>query len=87
MDYHREWSSKFEKVRALCNDDEDLFPQMAVDVAQANLDWGNTLLKQGDKAQAAKKFQKALKNLTEFTKKKHDPAMEKEVQKKLEECK
>ena len=86
MDYHREWSGKFSKVRVLCNDEKYLFPQLAVDVAQANLEWGDALVKQGKKESAKKKFTKALENLTLYTNKEHDPALEKEVQKKLQEC-
>ena len=87
VDFHRTWSTRYGKVRVVCNDDDKyLLPQLAVDVARANLDWGNALLKQGNKELAKKKFEKALINLTNYTRQRHDPAMEREVHQKLEQC-
>jgi len=84
---HRKWSSKFPKVRVVCdNDDRDLLPQFAVDVAQANLEWGELLLKQNKRDAAKKKFDKALENLTKYEKN-VDPAMITKVKAKLNECK
>ncbi|CAF1380399.1 unnamed protein product [Rotaria sp. Silwood1] len=43
--YNQIWANKFSKIRVVCNnDDKYLLPQFAVDVAQANIDWGNALL-------------------------------------------
>ena len=86
VEYHREWSTQFPKIRIICDDDKYLLPQLAVDVAQANLEWGEALLEQGKKDLAKKKFTKALKNLTDYTSGQHDPAFEKEILKRLEEC-
>jgi len=85
--YHLEWTKEYPKVRAVCNnDDEELLPQLAVDVAQANLDWGNTLLKDNKRDAAKQKFEKALTNLTTHAKR-PDPSMVNQVKSKLEECK
>jgi hypothetical protein len=84
---NREWSNKFTKVRVVCNnDDQDLLPQLAVDVAQADMEWGDALVKQGKRDKAKEKYEKALKNLSEHAK--HpDPLMINKVKGKLEECK
>jgi hypothetical protein len=91
---HRKWADNYSKVRVVCdNDDRDLLPQLAVDLAQSNIDWGNALLKAGDKEKAKKKFEAAQEQLNNPIHKKyqpprkHDPAMDAEIQKKLEECK
>ncbi|CAF1489639.1 unnamed protein product [Rotaria sordida] len=65
---HQKWVSKFSKVRIICNVDRVLHPQLAVDVAQANIDWGNALLNAGKRDEAKTKFQKALDNLTKHVK-------------------
>jgi len=84
---NREWSKKYSKVRVVCNnDDQDLLPQFAVDVAQANIEWGDALIKQGNRDKAKEKFRKALDNLNRHAKK-PDPSMVKKVKSKLEECK
>ena len=84
---HRKWADNFNKVRVVCdNDDRDLLPQFAVDVAQSNMDWGNALLKAGNKDKAKQKFQNAYDKLNDHVRN-HDPAMLAEIQKKLEECK
>jgi len=84
---NREWSNKYTKVRVVCNDDDrELLPQLAVDVAQANMEWGDALVKQGQRDKAKPKYQKALDNLNKYTKK-SDPTMIKKVQSKLDECK
>jgi hypothetical protein len=84
---NREWADKHPKVRVVCNnDDQDLLPQFAVDVAQANLEWGEALLKQNKRDLAIKKFEKALTNLTKHAKN-PDPAMVAKVKSKIEECK
>jgi len=85
--YHEEWSKKYSKVRVVCdNDDLYLLPQFAVDVAQANIDWGNALLKQGTRDKAKEKFQLAYEKLNNYARN-HDQAMDVEVKNKLEECK
>jgi hypothetical protein len=85
--YHQEWASKFSKIRTVCNDDDKyLLPQLAVDVAQSNLEWGTAFLKQNKREDAKKKFQKALDNLTKYAKH-SDPIMVNEAKRKLEECK
>ena len=85
--YHQEWAYKFSKVRVVCNnDDMYLLPQLAVDVAQANIDWGNALLKQQKHNEAKQRFEEALKNLTKHAKN-PDPTMVTQVTNKLEECK
>ena len=84
---NRAWADNHPKVRVVCNnDDQDLLPQFAVDVAQANLEWGEALLRQNKRDIAIKKFEKALTNLTKHAKN-PDPAMVAKVQSKLEECK
>jgi predicted negative regulator of RcsB-dependent stress response len=81
------WANKYSKIRVVCNDDDrHLLPQLAVDVAQANIDWGNALLQKGNRDKAKEKFERALTNLTEHAKK-PDPAMIKQVTNKLAECK
>ena len=41
VNYHLQWAAGYYKVRVVCNDDDKyLIPQFAVDVAQANIDWG-----------------------------------------------
>jgi hypothetical protein len=85
--YHKSWGDKFAKVRVVCdNDDLYLLPQFAVDVAQANIDWGDALLKQGTRDKAKEKFQLAHDKLNNYARN-HDPAMDMEIKKKLEECK
>jgi len=85
---NREWSSKYTKVRVVCNnDDQDLIPQFAVDVAQANIDWGDALVKQGNRDKAKAKYQKALDNLKSKSVRNPDPNMIQKVQAKLDECK
>ncbi|CAF1072688.1 unnamed protein product [Rotaria sordida] len=84
--YHQEWACKFSKVRVVCNnDDKYLLPQFAVDVAQATIDWGDALVKDGKRDAAKEKFQKALSNLTEYARN-PDPTMVNEVKIKLDEC-
>ncbi|CAF3817571.1 unnamed protein product [Rotaria sordida] len=82
---HQQWASKFSKVRIVCNDDRVLHPQLAADVAQANIDWGNALLNAGKRDEAKTKFQKALDNLTKHVKF-SDQAFLNQMQKKLAEC-
>ncbi len=85
--YHQEWANKYSKVRIVCdNDDRQLLPQFAVDVAQANIDWANALLKQGTRDRAKEKFQLAYDKLNKHGRN-HDPAMDVEIKNKLEECK
>jgi len=85
--FNLEWANKHSKIRVVCdNDDLHLLPQLAVDVAQANMDWGNALLKQGKRDQAKEKFQKAVENLTTYAKN-PDPDMIKQAKTKLDECK
>ena len=56
-----EWSQKFPKVRVVCNDDDKfLLPQLAVDVAQANIDWGDALLKDGQRDKAKEKIRQSM---------------------------
>jgi predicted negative regulator of RcsB-dependent stress response len=55
-------------------------------VAQADMEWGDALVKQGKRDKAKEKYEKALKNLSENAK--HpDPLMINKVKGKLEECK
>ncbi|CAF2614660.1 unnamed protein product [Rotaria sp. Silwood2] len=85
--YHQGWACKFSKVRVVCNnDDQYLLPQFAVDVAQANMDWGDALLKDGKRDAAKKKFEKADENLTKHARI-PDPVMVNQVKSKLAECK
>jgi len=84
---NREWSKNYSKVRVVCNnDDQDLLPQLAVDVAQANIELGDALVKQGSRDKAKEKFEKALKNLTKYDQV-SDPTMIKKAKTKLDECK
>ncbi|CAF0873595.1 unnamed protein product [Rotaria sordida] len=85
--FHQTWTKKYSKVRVVCdNDDLYLLPQFAVDVAQANIDWGNALLKQGTRDKAKEKFKLASDKLNDYVRN-HDPAMDVEIKNKLEECK
>jgi hypothetical protein len=85
--YHREWTNSYTKVRVVCNnDDQDLLPQFAVDVAQANIEWGDALLKQNKRDIAKKKFEKALENLNKYPNT-SPPTMINQVKSKLNECK
>ncbi|CAF0734714.1 unnamed protein product [Adineta steineri] len=87
MEYHLPWALKFSKVRIVCShDDHYLIPQLAVDVAQANIDWGDALLAKGERDKAKKKFDKALVNLEQYAKR-PDPIMITQVKTKLEQCK
>lgn len=87
VDSHKKWADKFSKIRVVCNnDDRDLLPQFAVDVAQANIDWGDAFLKQGASDRAREKFQLAKDKLKDHAPN-HDPAMDLDIQKKLEQCK
>lgn len=83
---HREWSQKFSKVRVVCdNDDLYLLPQFAVDVAQANIDWGNAFLQQGTLDKAKEKFKLASDKLKKYAQN-HDQTMDEVLKSKLEEC-
>jgi len=85
--YHQEWAQKYPKIRVVCdNDDLYLLPQFAVDVAQSNIDWGNALLKQGTRDKAKEKFKLAFDKLNNYARN-HDPVMDAEIKKKLDECK
>jgi hypothetical protein len=85
--YHAEWAQKYPKVRVVCdNDDLYLLPQLAVDVAQSNIDWGNALLKQGTRDKAKEKFKLAYDKLNKHARN-HDQAMDVEIKNKIEECK
>ena len=87
VEFHQTWTQKYSKVRVVCNNDDlVLIPQFAVDVAQANIDWGNALLKQGSRDKAREKFQLASDKLNNYARL-HDQAMDAEIKKKLEECK
>jgi len=85
--YHEEWARKYPKVRVVCdNDDLYLLPQLAVDVAQSNIDLGNALLKQGTRDKAKEKFKLAYDKLSKHARN-HDQAMDVEIKNKIEECK
>ena len=85
--FNQEWACKFSKVRVVCNDDDKhLLPQLAVDVAQANIEWGDAFFKDGKRDKAKEKYEKALKNLTEYAKR-PDPVMVEKVKGKISECK
>lgn len=87
VDFHRGWSKKFDKVRVVTdNDDTHLLPQFAVDVAQANIDWGNGFLKLGNREKAKEKFKLAAEKLNNHARN-HDPAIDAEIKARLEECK
>ena len=82
-----EWSRKFSKVRVVCNDDDKvLLPQLAVDVAQANVDWGDALFKDAQRDKAKEKYDKAWTNLNLYAKT-PDPVMVNSVKSKLDQCK
>ncbi|CAF0886096.1 unnamed protein product [Adineta ricciae] len=84
---HKEWAKNFSKIRVVCNDDDrELLPQFAVDVARANVDWGDALLKAGTRDKAQEKYQLALNKLAEYSPN-HDPTMDVEIKGKLEQCK
>ncbi|CAF3608415.1 unnamed protein product [Rotaria sp. Silwood1] len=85
--YNQIWENKFSKIRVVCNNnDKYLLPQFAVDVAQANIDWGNALLNAGKCNEAKRKYEQALNNLTRYVN--HpDPAMVNQVKQNLDECK
>lgn len=90
LKWHLPWAQSYNKVRVVCNDDDRyLIPQLAVDVAQANIDWGNAHLQKGNREEAKKKFNKALENLNGDFKYiiKPDAAMIMEAKNKLEQCK
>jgi hypothetical protein len=84
-----EWSKQWKKVRVVCNDDDKyLLPQLAVDVAQANIEWGDALLKANQRDKAKEKYDKAWENLKQYTKDPGpDPVMVNSVKSKLEQCK
>jgi hypothetical protein len=85
--HNLKWSQQYPKVRVVCNDDDQyLLPQLAVDVAQANIDWGDALLKDGKRDKAKEKYTKALENLEKYAKT-PDPIMVNQVKSKLEQCK
>jgi hypothetical protein len=85
--YHSEWSKKFPKVRVVCdNDDLHLLPLFAVDVAQSNIDWGDALLKQGQREKAHEKYKLAYDKLTTYARH-HDEEMDSSLKKKIEESK
>ena len=85
--YNQEWACKYAKVRVVCNDDDKyLLPQLAVDVAQANIEWGDAFVKDGKRDKAKEKYQKALENLTIYAKR-PDQTMVDKVNQKLSECK
>ncbi|CAF1072195.1 unnamed protein product [Adineta steineri] len=87
VERHSKWAKDFSKVRVVCNnDDKDLLPQFAVDVAQSNIDWGNALLKKGTHDKAKEKFELALKKLKDHAAE-HDNAMDVEIETKIKECK
>ena len=85
--YHKTWGDKFTKVRDVCdNDDLHLLPQFAVDVAQANVDWGDAFLKQGARDKAAEKYTSAYEKLNNHARN-YDQKMAAEIKKKIEQCK
>jgi hypothetical protein len=84
---HQKWASEYSKVRVVCNNDADyLVPQFAVDVAQSNTEWGDALLKAGERDKAKEKFTKAVENLTKYAKR-PDQNMVDQTKRKLEELK
>ena len=84
---HMKWTNQYSKVRVVCdNDDRDLIPQLAVDVAQTNIEWGDALMSNGERDKAVKKYEKAMENLNKFHDK-VDPNMITKVQEKLAKCK
>ncbi|UJR31250.1 hypothetical protein I4U23_018752 [Adineta vaga] len=90
LKFHLTWARSYSKVRVICNDDDRyLVPQLAVDVAQANVDWGNAHFQKGNREDAKKKYSKALENLNVDLKStiKPDQAMINEVKNKLDQCK
>ena len=84
---HMKWANQYSKVRVVCNnDDQDLIPQLAIDVVQTNIEWGDALLSNGERDKAVKKYEKAMENLNKFHDK-VDPNMITKVQEKLAKCK
>ena len=83
---HKRWTKDYPKVRVVCdNDDRYLLPQFAVDVAQTHIEWGDALLKQGNRDDAKKKYTLAETKLNEYARN-HDPAMDIDLKSKLTRC-
>lgn len=84
---HDEWVTNYRKVRIVFEDEiEHLIPQLAMDVAQTNLEWATDLLEKSDQAKAKKKLQLPLNNLSHCFTQNPQPGLETEIRKKLEEC-
>jgi len=87
VQYHLEWSKQYSKIRVVCNDDDqDLIPRFAFDVAQANIEWGDALFQKNQRDKAKQKFEKALDNLTRYAKN-PNPLMIKSIKIKIDQCK
>ena len=85
---HLEWASKLPKVRMVCDDDDKyLIPQLALDVAQTNLEWAIGLIAKGNKELAKKKLEVALSNVQNHMNNNPQPNMQKEIERRLQECK
>lgn len=81
------WANEYRKIRVVCdNDDRDLLPQLAVDIAQTNIEWADALLASGKRDKAIEKYEKALSNL-ETHAIKPDPKMVAKVKDRLAKCK
>ena len=84
---HMKWAANYPKVRIVCDNEKNyLIPQLAADVAQNNLEWAIELLKKGEKEKAKRKLEQALHNTEKFMKPNPNPALKKEIQRRLEEC-
>lgn len=83
---NQQWALQYCRVRIVCNDDDKyLLPLFAADVAQANIEWGDALLRDGKKDKAKEKYNKALRNLTSYAHS-QDPQSINEVNDKLNDC-
>jgi hypothetical protein len=87
--FHQTWAKDYSKIRVVCdNDDRDLLPRFALDVAQSNIDLGNGYLAKGKRNEAKACFEKAEQKLNVHVRNYgHDPAMDIEIKSKLAECK
>lgn len=84
---HEQWALQYRKVRIVCNDDDKyLLPLFAVDTAQAFIEWADALVQAGRRDKAKEKYEKALSNLSMYTRF-QDVKMLNDVKQKLEQMK
>lgn len=85
VESNEQWALQYRKVRIVCNDDDNyLLPLFAVDVAQADIEWADALVKAAKYDKAREKYNKALTNLTRYTRFR-DVKMINDVKQKLEQ--